>query len=613
MSFVKAISGNNRLLIYFMFLIILPGIILSVLAFRGIQNDQAIIEREKRRTLEKEGEFLVSYIREYLDNSNEILISSLDQSNGISDSIYLNVLKLDGSKRSWISLTPDQDIDQMASQAPLFTEGLQLEFQTKDFFKALRFYEKKLEITQNPNTKLHLYKVIARLLQKAGKIENAIAVHRTILNLYDDIPIFRSIPAGRIAMNEIIQSYIDLGEREKAILSLDSLYQDILSHRWNMDWKDYLFIQSRTMDIASSLHVDEDKIPEMTKSPSSHWSTVGLMDTLAMSLNEFRNNVFPGIDLNNEDRKYKEHHKFNYYYEILRKKDLRYIALYDLAYVEKIIRNYLESRLDLFGYSIINKETITSLDAELSKNQSINVMFPSDLPPWSFELVAQPSEEWFGMKVPSSSIFIYIFSFIVLLIAFGFYFVIKSINSELRLSQLKSDFIATVSHEFKSPLTAIRQLSERLEENKVTSEQRKQDYYKALHTQSIRLSRLVDNILDFAKLESGDKVFTFQDSDVNGLITDIGDRFQKGIVQSTFPISFELDPNLPIVLLDVNSMAQVFENLLDNALKYAPSEKGVIFYTSHDHSYVSIILQDFGPGIPKEEQVKIFDRFYSII
>ena len=76
MSIAKAISGNNRLFVYFLFLIILPGIILSVLAFRGIQNDQAILEREKRRTLEREGELLVAYVRDYLDSSNELLLSS---------------------------------------------------------------------------------------------------------------------------------------------------------------------------------------------------------------------------------------------------------------------------------------------------------------------------------------------------------------------------------------------------------------------------------------------------------------------------------------------------------------------------------------------------------
>ena len=240
------------------------------------------------------------------------------------------------------------------------------------------------------------------------------------------------------------------------------------------------------------------------------------------------------------------------------------------------------------------------------------MLFPDDLPPWKLTLQGSENELWLGSFDLSNGVYVYIFIFIIVLLIFGYYFVMRTINAELNLSNMKSDFVASVSHEFKSPITAIRQLSERLQENKVPTEERKMEYYQTLHAQSIRLSHLVDNILDFAKLESGERQFSFKPENINALIEDTVERFTGSGLHDKLPVHLELGNDLSKAAIDRSAIIQVVENLLDNAFKYALTDKGVTIKTWQEGKNVYMSVRDFGQGISKEFQEKIFDRFYRI-
>ena len=138
----------------------------------------------------------------------------------------------------------------------------------------------------------------------------------------------------------------------------------------------------------------------------------------------------------------------------------------------------------------------------------------------------------------SQGIFIYIFLFIVIVLALGLFFTLQIINKELLLSKMKSDFISTVSHEFKSPLTSIRQMSEMLLNERIKTESRKKEYYAVMLEQSERLSHLIDNILDFSKIEEGKKAFRFEKTNLAELIDHVKSVFQKSIANEGFIVSF---------------------------------------------------------------------------
>jgi signal transduction histidine kinase len=175
---------------------------------------------------------------------------------------------------------------------------------------------------------------------------------------------------------------------------------------------------------------------------------------------------------------------------------------------------------------------------------------------------------------------------------------------------MKSDFISTVSHEFKSPLTSIRQMSEMLFNERIKTESRKKEYYEIMLEQSERLSHLIDNILDFSKIEEGKKAFRFEKTNLKELIDRVKSLYQKSIANEGFSVFSSIPKTLPELVIDKEAIQQVLYNLLDNAYKYSGNSKNIEIMVESTGASVKISVKDFGIGIPREDQHKVFDRFY---
>jgi len=237
-------------------------------------------------------------------------------------------------------------------------------------------------------------------------------------------------------------------------------------------------------------------------------------------------------------------------------------------------------------------------------------VFPSDLPSWSLTLYPETSGLFVSLFRPGAGIFLYIFIAIVIILACGLFFTLQTVNNELHLSKMKSYFMSTVSHEFKSPLTSIRQIAEMLVHGRVPTPERQLKYYTTILQQSERLSHLIDNILDFSKMEEGQKIFHFEKADITPVIKDIVESFQEVMANAGFHISLTISDNLPDIVYDSEAIEQVMHNLLDNACKYSGDSKNIEVSLLSKGNKIVISVRDYGTGIRKEDQDKIFSRFY---
>jgi two-component system, OmpR family, phosphate regulon sensor histidine kinase PhoR len=149
-----------------------------------------------------------------------------------------------------------------------------------------------------------------------------------------------------------------------------------------------------------------------------------------------------------------------------------------------------------------------------------------------------------------------------------------------------------------------------LQSGRVPSENRRQEYYDVLVEQSERLSLLIDNILDFAKLEEGRKKFNFQIIDIGSLLMEIVSVIQDQVRHKGFVIQFDIGKSLPLIKADRESITQAITNLIDNAIKYSGEAKNIIVRAFVEDQYLNITVKDFGIGIKKEEIDKVFERFY---
>jgi signal transduction histidine kinase len=169
---------------------------------------------------------------------------------------------------------------------------------------------------------------------------------------------------------------------------------------------------------------------------------------------------------------------------------------------------------------------------------------------------------------------------------------------------MQADFVSTVSHEFRSPLTGVRQLAELLDSGLVSSEDRKKEYYRLILQESGRLTRLVENLLDFSRLEAGRKQYNMTRLDTTAWLDEVA-----GAVRDP-RLVVDLDPCLPPILGDRDALSSAVANLIDNALKYSPRESPVSLTAAASGGDIRVSVADAGPGIPASERARIFDKFY---
>lgn len=194
----------------------------------------------------------------------------------------------------------------------------------------------------------------------------------------------------------------------------------------------------------------------------------------------------------------------------------------------------------------------------------------------------------------------------------GILMVLRSVYREMQLSKMKSDFVSNVSHELRTPLSLIRMFAETLELKRVPSEEKKMQYYRIISNESNRLTRMINNILDFSRIEAGRKEFHLQKTNLTDIVHDILNSYRFHLNQKGFELQEEIDENLPSILADPEAVSQAFINILENAVKYSTEIKSIIVRLNPVNDQVVLQVEDKGIGIEKTYQQKIFDKFYRV-
>jgi signal transduction histidine kinase len=201
---------------------------------------------------------------------------------------------------------------------------------------------------------------------------------------------------------------------------------------------------------------------------------------------------------------------------------------------------------------------------------------------------------------------------VLLFLLCGIALTIRATDREARLAQAKSNFVANVSHELKTPLSLLSLFSEILELGRVNNEEKKTEYYRIIRHESLRLNKMIDNILDFSKIEAGRKTYVFVEGDMAEVIEQVLSSYRYQIVNSGFAVQTNIPPGLPPVLIDRDAMQQAISNLLDNAIKYSGEVKQLSITAKTVGADLSLEVADHGIGIPRAEQAKIFEKFYRV-
>jgi signal transduction histidine kinase len=202
---------------------------------------------------------------------------------------------------------------------------------------------------------------------------------------------------------------------------------------------------------------------------------------------------------------------------------------------------------------------------------------------------------------------------LVLVIGIGSWLIVRDLNRQLTLARQKTDFVSNVSHELKTPLTSIRMFSELLAEQRVNDPAKQRSYLNIITAETARLTRLINNVLDFSRMEGGEKKYNFRDCDLVSLVRDTAESYRPHLENNGFKLECNLPSSVLPVRADTDAIAQVIVNLLSNAEKYSDSRREIEIQVSQRDGPLpcaEVKVLDRGLGVPRGSEEKIFEKFY---
>jgi len=195
------------------------------------------------------------------------------------------------------------------------------------------------------------------------------------------------------------------------------------------------------------------------------------------------------------------------------------------------------------------------------------------------------------------------------LVIAGGYFIVRAVSREFAVAQLQSDFVSAVSHEFRTPLTSLRQFTDLLNDDSDLPALKRRTFYQAQARATERLRRLVESLLDFGRMEAGARPYRLERLSIAPLVRGIVEDFRRDGTPDGFTIEASIDEDSGAVDVDPDAFARALWNLLDNAVKYSGSSRTVSVNVESRDGSIAISVRDRGLGIPRQEHDEIFKKF----
>ena len=651
----KRYFSNKRIIVYYLLVIVIPSCILGFLALRGIRNDQALIEREQRKKLAESGTSIISETNSRITILNdrfrgklpdlspsfpssltfeEHTLNSFIEENSLIRSIFL-IQPSDSIRIFHPSLLylPEIIEEKEKEWSPynyinLFIQGWNYEYKEKDLQKTLLYYRNKLKEFEKKEIEGYILTQIARVLTKKSDYNKAKETYLLIESEYGNIIIDKRIHLGAMAQLEISNISLLAGDTASSLNYSIEFLNSILNAEWQLDHSGYKNLLSSANNIISRFkETNNEQVMALLASADSLFEKIYVRERNTEYLFEFVKNssLLVMKSLKNPENEgqfplmnYTAIDGNSFYVSLFHGAENQYWGL--VFNVDEIFNDILlpsireHSENENFQWQLIGEggELIANSANINFELEPVIIESPRELPVWTLKLYTEPTGLINTLFFPGHNIFLFIFIFIVLVLALGLFFTIQIVSKELQLSKMKSDFISTVSHEFKSPLTSIRHITDMLVLKRVPTESKKQEYYEIIQQQSERLSHLINNILDFSKLEEGEKSFRFEPLFIDQILQEIVVSFKNSIPDKDFKVIYKQGNHLPRINADKVAITQVIHNLLDNAFKYSGNSDSIEVYAKSDKKSVIISVKDYGIGIPLEERDKIYSRFYRI-
>jgi signal transduction histidine kinase len=507
-----------------------------------------------------------------------------------------------------------------------------LEFQEKNYPLAIDQYKSIMAAISDKDSQVVLMSRMGRCYEKNGQHANALKIYQNVLQQCPDEACSDGIPVRIIALHQMGNIYRKIQKNVEGAGVFLQLFEGLLDARWPLSKSQFHFYRDKITASLETIILDMSD-GEETKRLSRQWKELrqieeDVLDRMSkiMSLTEdvvpyIGSNLMESFASENNFRRFSKTVAGDTYIvsQVKMADDTLFCVSLD---PEVLVEKYLPSVL---GQLEMQKGWHVQVSGEservLAETEGVqqnppppqlgySMQFDETLPPWKINIYQSHPNLAERQFITRRNIYILSVVVVIAAIVFGGVLAIRSTAKELELAKLKSDFVSTVSHEFRTPLTSIRYLAELLQRDRVKSKDRRKAYYKTIARESERLNRFVENVLDFSKIEAGMKEYEFEETDMTELAKDTLSRFQQQVNLKDFILESEVSEKVPKIFADREAISRALFNLLDNALKYSGKDPKVCLRVRSDGDYILMSVQDEGIGIVSEEQKKVFEKFY---
>ena len=600
MSFAFSSGPPRRLAALFLALTLAPAAGLVWLGWRLLEQDRALEAQRAQERREHAADLAVSTIGRELSLVRQRLgqpLQGTDVESSVDSLIVLfRAQELEAVPAGRLLFYPfvppnagaAENVDQR------FLTGEEYEFRNKDYRKAIESF-RDLALSQDAAVRAGARLRLARNYRKARELELALATYKDLARA-ERISI-AGIPADLAARRARCSLLAETGRSDELIREAEALHKDLSSGRWQLTHPAYELYASQVRAWLGA--VEQDAGDQLAVSEAVEW--------LWGQWHAARASAQPVADTSvvrrhNRPLTILARHAGESLTALIA--GPRFVETEWLSAATRAIRD-TSVRVDLLDGS---GNTASGQAEAVSGHRTLRLASDTGLP-WTLVVSNTGLEPETAQLASRRQMLFAGLALALILVLTSGCLIARTVSRELAVARLKSDFVSAVSHEFRTPLATLRQLTENLSDGRVTTQERRDAYYQAQTRATKRLHRLVERLLDFGRMEAGAFQYRPEAVDLGGLAHSVVDEFEHIAATSGHEIRVTVEPGLPLVNADPEALGQVVWNLLDNAIKYSPGQPAVWLEIAREDGYVGIRVRDEGFGIPAEERNRLFRKF----
>jgi signal transduction histidine kinase len=586
----KWLQPPRRVLTSFLAVVIACLGALAWFAYRILDQDRALESQRIQEQLELAADLAAANLTQKLSDLEKALDVAPGDARLPEGSILIvaGAQKLDVYGRQPLLFCPVLHATREVSSDTLHRAEL-IEFQQNDPVGAAALFREESR-SRDPELRAAALVRLGRSLRKAGQIQEALAAYSELAAL-DSTPV-SGLPAGLVA-REARCSLFEASARHDDLRREAAVFLgDLESGRWRLTRSAY----------------------EFRAAEARRWLGNGTAPTQpadALAISDAVENLTEQWLRNPEDSTGRVVHMAHSDSVLLawRATPDRFLAVAaGPRYLSSLWSGALPDKRIRFAITDTQGRTIFGLLPEPSARSALRAAAVTGLP-WTIHVASVDLTEVVAGFAARRRLLLGSLLVLAVLLMTSSYFIVRAMTRELAVARLQSDFVASVSHEFRSPLTSMRQLSSMLVQGRLASEEQRQRSYELLAGESERLERLVEGLLDFGLIEAGETRYRLESVEAGDLVRDIVAAFQRTVSAKGYRVELALPADLLRIQADRDALGRALWNLLDNAVKYSLDNRTVRVEMEVQGDRLAIGVRDQGMGIPATEQKSIFQKF----